>query len=119
MYFDSLAEDLLGINAQSTNLLINRPLDWWIQRGHSQYPILYKMVLDYLTIPSTSCECERCFSGGRRTITDDCNCLSGETIEALQLQKNWIRNNAVTSYLTDLMNSTNRLDKKVQEQQEQ
>jgi hypothetical protein len=75
--------------------LINRPLNWWIQRGRSQCPILYKMALDYLTISSNSCECERCFSGGQRTITDDCNCLSRETMRH--------RNSRRTRYATTLL----------------
>ena len=61
-------------------------------------------------MPSTSCEYERVFSIGRRTILDNRNSLSGPTIEALQLQKNWLRNGVVTSHLTELSSLINRLD---------
>jgi hypothetical protein len=60
------------------------------------------MATDYLAIPCASCDCERCFSSARRTITDDRNRLSGSTIEALQLQKNWLRRGVVKSHITDL-----------------
>ncbi|KAK1912670.1 hypothetical protein P3342_004606 [Pyrenophora teres f. teres] len=60
------------------------------------------MATDILSIPATSCECERCFSTAKRTITDDRNRLGASTIEALQLQKNWLRNNVVNSELLQL-----------------
>ena len=53
----------------------------------------------YLTIPSTSCDCERAFSRVRRTITSDCNALSCNTIEVLQLQKDWLNRGVVQSEL--------------------
>lgn len=62
------------------------------------------MARDYLTIPSTSCDCERAFSKARRTITSDRNALSSDTIEALQLQKNWLNRSVVPSELADLQN---------------
>jgi hypothetical protein len=69
------------------------------------------MALDYLSIPATSCDCERAFSRGRRTVTDDRNRLCGCTIEALQLQKNWLKNGVVNSYLVDLVETITRADK--------
>jgi hypothetical protein len=60
------------------------------------------MATNYLAIPSTSCDCKHAFSSARRTITDDQNRLSGSTIEALQLQKNWVRRGAVKSGITEL-----------------
>jgi hypothetical protein len=68
--------------------LLTSPLKWWLETGRHKYPTLFKVALDFLSIPSTSCDCERAFSGGRRTVTCNRNCLSGPTIAALQLQKN-------------------------------
>jgi hypothetical protein len=57
---------------------------------------------NYLAISCTSCNCEHCFSSARWTITDDQNRLSGSIIEALQLQKNWLRRSVVKSHVMDL-----------------
>ena len=59
------------------------------------------MARDYLTIPSTSCDCEPAFSRARRTITTDRNALNCNTIEALQLQKDWFNRGIVQSELAD------------------
>ena len=67
----------------------------WLKVGRSKYPVLFKMAVDFLSIPSTSCECERCFSTAGRTITNDRNSLSASTVEAIQLQKNWLKNGVV------------------------
>ena len=87
---------------QDSNLVDVNPLDWWIKVGKQSYPILFKIAVDFLPIPSTSCECERAFSTAKRTITVDRNALSTSSIEALQLQKNWLRNKAVRSKLSEL-----------------
>ena len=60
------------------------------------------MARDYLTIPSTSCDCERALSRAHRTITSDRNALSCNTIEVLQLQKDWLNRGVVQSELADL-----------------
>jgi len=73
-----------------------------VQVSRYTYPILFKIALDFLSILGTSCDCERAFSGGRRTITNDRNSLSGATIEALQLQKNWLKRGVVQSGLNEL-----------------
>ena len=69
------------------------------------------MAVDFLSIPSTSCECERCFSAAGRTITTDRNSLSPATIEALQLQKNWLKNHIVESPLVKLSDHLCRKEK--------
>ena len=65
-------------------------------------PVVFKMARDYLTIPSTCCDCERSFSRTRRTITNYCNTASCNTIETLQLQKDWLHRGVVQSALVDL-----------------
>ena len=100
-YYASHNDDLLRFN-NSDDKLLNNPIEWWDKVGQQRYPTLYRMALDYLSIPSTSCDCERAFSRARRTVTDDRNRLGGATIEALQLQKNWLHNRAVASHLINL-----------------
>ena len=67
------------------------PLAWWIARK-DEYPRLAKMALDYLTIPSTACECERCFSRTKLTIGTQRHRLKAETIDMLACVKIWVRN---------------------------
>ncbi|KAK7192235.1 transposase-like protein [Paraphaeosphaeria sporulosa] len=73
---------------------------WWVDVGQKCYPVVYKMAMDHLSVPATSCDCEQCFSSARRTITCDRNQLSPAVVEALQLQKNWLTRDAVSSHLT-------------------
>lgn len=101
-YYDSIAYDLVETESKEDSPLFKDPLTWWLLTGRHLYPTLFKIALDFLSIPSTSYECERAFSGGRRTVIFDRNPLSGATIEALQLQKNWLRRRAVRSELTKL-----------------
>ena len=89
------------------SLLYGDPLTWWQKVGRETYPTLYKIALDFLSIPATSCECERAFSGGRRTVTFERNLLSGSTIEALQLQKDWLKKGLVRSNLKELVDYIN------------
>ncbi|KAH3938518.1 hypothetical protein HBH98_249950 [Parastagonospora nodorum] len=110
-YFDALVTDLTTASEHEAELL-EEPLQWWLNIGKKSYPILFKMAVDFLSIPATSCECERCFSSARRTITCDRNSLSGDTIEALQLQKNWVRRGVVSSPLTELSKHERNVDKK-------
>jgi hAT family C-terminal dimerisation region len=109
-YYSNHNDDLMEFNEGRDDRL-DHPLLWWKEVGRDLYPTLYRMALDYLSIPVTSCDCERAFSRGRRTVTDDRNRLGGCTIEALQLQKNWLKNNVVKSHLIDLVETIQRADK--------
>jgi len=109
-YYESLDTDLNAANERDQPVLQD-PWGWWQRVGRNRYPILFKIACDYLTIPCTSCDCERCFSSARRTITDDRNGLSGTTIEALQLQKNWLRRGVVKSSILDLSKYVTSLTK--------
>lgn len=71
------------------------PLGWW-SRHQSEYPVLYQMALDLFSIPGMSAECERVFSQAKKMITDERNRLSPETVEADQLQKQWLMRGLVT-----------------------
>jgi len=109
-YYSSHNDDLHTFKNTSDKRLDN-PILWWDEVGQKLYPTLYVVALDYLSIPATSCDCERAFSSGRRTVNDDRNRLAGATIEALQLQKNWLRNQAVESHLIDLQRYITREEK--------
>lgn len=71
---------------------------------------MFKIAYDYLSIPSTSCECERSFSKARCTITADRNRLSGATIESTQLLRNWLQRGVVKSSLNDLEDLVRKFD---------
>jgi len=103
-YYDSVGEDIKKAKATPGSVMLQDPLAWWLEVGRYSYPLLFKIALDYLSIPCTSCECERAFSGGRRTVSWDRSKLSGATIEAIQLQKNWLRRGVVNSELNGLAN---------------
>ena len=70
------------------------------------------MACNFLSIPSTSCEFERCFSLARRKINEDRNRLLPSVIEAVQLQKNWLRHGLVESSYTEMERFTIRIEKK-------
>jgi hypothetical protein len=51
--------------------------------------VLRQLALDLISIPAMSAEVERVFSQAKRLITTDRNRMNDETIEVLQLLKNW------------------------------
>ena len=100
-YFEAIAVDLRNDDIEYQRLL-NDPWQWWVRQGQHKYPVLFRLACDFLSIPSTSCECERCFSLARRTITDDRNRLQPSVIEAIQLQKNWLRHGLIQTPYTEM-----------------
>ena len=89
---------------------IKDPLQWWQTNGKVQYPLLYKMAIDFFSIPATSCECERVFSQSKKLITDERNRLRPDTIEACELQKNWLLKGVIASPIHDLIATISRFD---------
>lgn len=76
-------------------------LRWWLKFGT---PRLQRMAFDFLSIPCTSCECERAFSSARRTITFERMSLKDETVEEVELLRSWWRQGLVhqpSSYTYD------------------
>jgi hypothetical protein len=63
-------------------------LQWWLKFGTQR---LQRMAFDFLSIPCTSCECERAFSSARRTMTFDRMSLKEDTVEEVELLRNWWR----------------------------
>ena len=65
-------------------------LQWW--RDHrEEYPLLSKMVLDLLSIPLISAECERVFSSAKILITDRRNGLKENIIKTYTLLRWWFK----------------------------
>jgi hypothetical protein len=60
-YFESLVTDLTTSSDRDLELLSD-PWLWWLQVSRNRYPILFKIATDFLSIPPTSCDCERAFS---------------------------------------------------------
>ncbi|KAF4617427.1 hypothetical protein D9613_006423 [Agrocybe pediades] len=52
-----------------------------------QFPALYHVALDILTVQASSVPCERAFSSSKETVTMRRNCLSTELMEVLQFLK--------------------------------
>ena len=61
-------------------------LNWWQVMGDPQ---LRQQAFDLLSIPAMSAEVERVFSSAKRTISPDRHRLSDETVEQLELLRNW------------------------------
>jgi hypothetical protein len=53
------------------------------------------MALDLLSIPAMSAEVERLFSSCKITITDWCNQIGIDSVEAIECLKSWMRKNSI------------------------
>ncbi|KAF5319133.1 hypothetical protein D9758_018622 [Tetrapyrgos nigripes] len=63
-------------------------LGWWYEK-RKKFPTLYRMALDYLTIPATSTDVERVFSRGRFLLPYVRNRLSADSTRALICLGQW------------------------------
>ncbi|KAJ6437961.1 cyclase/dehydrase family protein [Purpureocillium lavendulum] len=72
------------------DLDVEDPLEWWVRHA-ADYPILSKMAFDHFSCPAMSAECERVFSQAKKTITDERNRLSSDTVAAIECQKHLLR----------------------------
>lgn len=66
------------------------PARWWLDR-QAQYPRLSKLALDVFAIPAMASDCERAFSAAKLTLTSQRLSMKAESIERLQLTKNWLK----------------------------
>jgi hypothetical protein len=57
----------------------------------SKYPCLSQFAIDILTIPASSCECERLFSELGDLLEPKRRAISSELLAALQLIRAWTR----------------------------
>ncbi|KAI1507259.1 Dimer-Tnp-hAT dimerization containing protein [Pyrenophora tritici-repentis] len=66
------------------------PVKYWIQL-RSKYPCLSQFTIDILTIPASSCDCERLFSELGDLLEPRRRALGSELLAALQLVRSWRR----------------------------
>ena len=87
--FDKFVSGLpvLMYDCKATSLL-----QWWSKVGPKA---LQRMAYDYLSIPCTSCECERCFSSAKRTMTFERMSMKDETVKECELLRNWWRQGVI------------------------
>jgi hypothetical protein len=76
------------------------PVQYWNQMS-SKYPNLSRFALDILTIPASSCDCERLFSELGDLLEPRRRALSDQVLSALQLIRSWAR----AGFKTDLDDS--------------
>ncbi|KZL65794.1 transposase-like protein [Colletotrichum incanum] len=70
------------------------PTRWWIDHREI-YPQLSQLALDILAIPAMSSDCERAFSSAKLTLTSQRLRMKPNTVEILQLLKNWLKRGTI------------------------
>lgn len=83
------------VNAPPTDLPTESDyhiLDWWDNNGP---PALRQMAYDLISIPATSCECERVFSGTKHLVTPQTARLTDKTIEQRECLRQWIKSGLI------------------------
>ncbi|KIL54124.1 hypothetical protein M378DRAFT_60186, partial [Amanita muscaria Koide BX008] len=80
-----------------TDVAVNEtdPLRWWYEQQHL-YPGLSRMARDYHSIPATSVDVERIFSGGRMLLSYLRNRLQVESTRALLCVGEWCKKRIMT-----------------------
>lgn len=67
-------------------------LQWWTRpEQRLAYPKLSRMAMDLFSIPSSSAESERAFSGARRTVSWDRSKMTCESMEKVECVGNWLK----------------------------
>ncbi|KAF8667473.1 hypothetical protein AX14_006338 [Amanita brunnescens Koide BX004] len=77
-------ENYLGTDIEE----VEDPIAWW-NECRSVYPQLSRMVLDYLSVPTTSVDVERLFSHSRNLISHTRNRLAAQTARAILCLGDW------------------------------
>jgi hypothetical protein len=93
------------------------PLLWW-NRKRIKFPSLHLYAFDLLSCPAMSTECERVFSGAKRTITAERNRLSDTVIEACECLKAWWRQGVVTGATPEIKMKKRKADEMEQPTEE-
>jgi hypothetical protein len=68
----------------------NNPIKYWVGL-QDRYPNLSKLAIDMLSIPGSSCECERLFSELGDLLEPRRRNISPELLAAIQCNRRWIR----------------------------
>ncbi|KIL54603.1 hypothetical protein M378DRAFT_47609, partial [Amanita muscaria Koide BX008] len=77
----------LYLSTETEDIKID-PIRWWHEKRKT-YPRLYRMALDYLTIPATSVDVERLFSRGRLVLAHTRSRLSVLSTRSLLCLGSW------------------------------
>ena len=67
---------------------ICNPLSWWKSRS-TVYPVLSRMVIDFLAVCASSVDAERWFSHGGKVVTSSRSSLDSSTVQAAMCLKSW------------------------------
>lgn len=70
-----------------------------LQENQLRFPTIFALAMDILPIQGSAVPCERVFSSGKETVTDRCNRLSSELMEALQMLKFSLRNGGSLNFM--------------------
>ena len=76
--------------AKKGSLNANSPIKYWVGL-QERYPNLSKFAIDMLSIPGSSCECERLFSELGDLLEPRRRNLSPQLLAAIQCDRRWIR----------------------------
>jgi hypothetical protein len=94
---------------------VKNPLKWWVANRHV-YPKLYRMALDYLSIPATSTAVERVFSQGRQLLSFTRNRLHVSSIRTFLCLGSWGRDDLV--FMEDILAAVRSNSKRKRESSE-
>ena len=96
------------------------PLEWWAREEQRiEYPRLYHIAIDILSIPLLSDDIERAFSGVQRSTPWERGRLHMDTVEIQELLCNWIKNRLlqVDPYTTEILGAATAVVIAAQERQ--
>lgn len=77
-------------NYQKDDAQVIDPIAYWL-RLSSRYPHLSKFAIDVLSIPASSCECERMFSETGDLLEPRRRHMSPQLISAITCVRNWLK----------------------------
>lgn len=66
----------------------NNPIKYWVA-VRDRYPSLSKLALDVLSIPASSCDCERMFSELGDLLEPRRRCIKPQLLAAIQCVRGW------------------------------
>ena len=101
--------------------IFSTPLQWWTRdEQRAQYPRLYQMAIDILSIPPLSDKIEGVFSGVRRAIPWERGSLHMETVQIQELIGNWNKNGLLheDEYVNELLMEAAAVVEKAEKRQD-
>jgi hypothetical protein len=69
---------------------VGNPVQYWMKL-RPKYPNLARLALDIMTIPASSCDCERMFSELGDLLKLKMRAIGAELLAAIQLVRSWIK----------------------------